>query len=50
VAPCVTVSIGVTIGKVGRTQKEGDYIQRADEMLYKSKQSGRNTCTYGAIV
>ena len=45
-APCVTISIGVTTGKVAFTQRRVDYVKRADEALYMSKQSGRNKFTY----
>jgi len=41
-ASCVTVSIGVATGSVTRNSTADDFIKRADEMLYKSKQSGRN--------
>ena len=41
-ADIVTVSIGVTTGKVGSGRRSDDFIVRADEQLYKSKQSGRN--------
>ena len=45
-AECVTVSIGVTSGKVLYTQSWEDYLKRADEAMYTSKQSGRNRYTY----
>ena len=45
-APNVTVSIGVTTGKVSFTLKQEDFVKRADEALYKSKQNGRNQYTY----
>ncbi|MDR0292737.1 MAG: GGDEF domain-containing protein [Oscillospiraceae bacterium] len=48
-APCVTVSVGVTTGKVAYMQTWEDYVQRADEALYASKQSGRNRYTYKAF-
>jgi diguanylate cyclase (GGDEF)-like protein/PAS domain S-box-containing protein len=38
----VTVSIGVTSGAVKHTHNEDYWIRHADEMLYKSKQEGRN--------
>ena len=41
-ASYVTVSIGVATGRVEHTQNGRDFLKRADEMLYKSKQSGRN--------
>jgi len=46
VADCVTVSIGVTTIKVKHTHKIADYIKRADEGLYMSKQNGRNRYTF----
>jgi len=46
VAERVTVSIGVTTGTVERAQYFEDYIKRADEALYISKQDGRNRITY----
>ena len=42
----VTVSIGVTNGIVKHTHKAEDFLRRADEMLYKSKQNGRNMYSY----
>jgi len=42
VADCVTISIGVTTGKVLNTQSADDFVKKADEMLYKSKENGRN--------
>jgi diguanylate cyclase (GGDEF)-like protein len=48
-AECVTLSIGVTTGKVERTHTADDFIKRADEMLYKSKQDGRNRYTFGEL-
>ncbi|MCL2208059.1 MAG: GGDEF domain-containing protein [Fibromonadales bacterium] len=45
-AKCVTVSIGYTTGNVRLAQSGTDFIRRADEALYMSKQSGRNKCTY----
>ena len=45
-APYVTVSIGVTTGKVAYMQSMEDYVRRADEGLYMSKQNGRNQYTY----
>ena len=46
-ANCVTISIGVVTGKPEYTQNAGGYIKRADEMLYMSKQNGRNRYTFG---
>ena len=48
-APCVTVSIGVATGAVGYGQKWEEYVKRADEALYMSKQGGRNRYTYQAM-
>jgi diguanylate cyclase (GGDEF)-like protein/PAS domain S-box-containing protein len=49
VAGFVTVSIGVTTGKVNYFQNSSDYIKKADEMLYISKQGGRNKYTYNYL-
>jgi len=38
----VTVSIGVATGMVKHTHIAGDFVDRADKMLYKSKHNGRN--------
>ena len=46
VADCVTVSIGITTGSVEHGQTFEDYIKRADEALYMSKNNGRNQYTY----
>jgi len=43
----VTVSIGVTTGTVNRTLTADDFVKRADEMLYTSKQNGRNRYSFG---
>ncbi|MCL2095422.1 MAG: diguanylate cyclase [Oscillospiraceae bacterium] len=45
----ITVSIGVTTGVVGRSHKSGDYIKRADAMLYHAKHSGRNRYASGPV-
>ncbi|MDR0468981.1 MAG: diguanylate cyclase [Peptococcaceae bacterium] len=45
-ADCVTISIGITTGYVQHQQNWKDYIKRADEALYTSKQSGRNRYTF----
>jgi diguanylate cyclase (GGDEF)-like protein len=42
VAAWVTISIGVATGRVKHAHDPDDYAKRADEMLYKSKQGGRN--------
>ena len=46
-AKCLTISIGVTTGKVLHTHNADDFVKRADELLYKSKQSGRNKSSFG---
>jgi len=46
VADCVTVSIGVTTGKVAHTHNWEGYLKCADDALYLSKQGGRNRYTY----
>jgi len=46
VAPNVTISVGVTTGKVSYMQNWEAYIKRADEALYISKKNGRNRCTF----
>jgi diguanylate cyclase (GGDEF)-like protein len=45
-APFVTVSIGGATGRVSHKQSWDDYVKRADEALYKSKQNGRNRYTH----
>ena len=45
-ADSVTVSIGVTSGKVGHLHHWEAYVKHADEALYTSKQTGRNRYTY----
>jgi len=45
-ADCVTISIGVTSGKVKGNENGSDFIKRADTALYQSKQDGRNRYTY----
>jgi diguanylate cyclase (GGDEF)-like protein len=45
----VTVSIGGTTGTVMHTHNPGDFIKRADEMMYKSKQEGRNRFSFGCL-
>jgi len=41
-AKCLTISIGAATGKVLHTHNSDDFVKKADEMLYKSKQEGRN--------
>ena len=48
-ADCVTVSIGAAAGKVDHTQHGEEYVQCADEALYKSKQDGRNRYTFQSL-
>jgi diguanylate cyclase (GGDEF)-like protein len=38
----ITVSIGVVIGRVKHSHTPDDFIKRADKLLYKSKQNGRD--------
>jgi len=42
----VTFSLGVTTGVVNRKQDQNDYLKKADEALYVSKQTGRNKYTW----
>jgi len=46
VATYVTVSIGVTTGRVAYGQNWKEYMKRADEALYMSKTNGRNQATF----
>ena len=48
-ADVVTVSIGLATGKVKPMHRTDDFILQADELLYRSKQSGYNRCTSGRI-
>jgi len=45
----VTFSIGLTSGVVTQFHTPDSFVQRADEMLYKSKGDGRNRYTFGDI-
>jgi diguanylate cyclase (GGDEF)-like protein/PAS domain S-box-containing protein len=47
VLDCVTVSIGVTTGKVEPTHCVSDFVKRADEMMYAAKRCGRNQSVAG---
>ena len=49
IADYVTVSIGVTTGRIHLGQNAIDFIKQADAMLYQSKLNGRNRCTFGAL-
>jgi len=46
VANCLTISIGVTTGKVAYTHNADVFVKKADELLYKSKQNGRNRYSF----
>jgi len=45
----VTISIGVTTGNVNHLQNADEYIKSADDMLYQSKNKGRNRYTFKAM-
>jgi len=45
-ADCVTISIGVTTSKVTCSHKADDFVKKADDLLYKSKQGGRNRYSF----
>ena len=49
IADHVTVSIGVITAKVDHWHSADDFIIKADELLYVSKQSGRNRYTFAAF-
>ncbi|MCL1889572.1 MAG: diguanylate cyclase [Desulfovibrionaceae bacterium] len=46
VSDYITISIGITAGPVLRNQSGDEYIKRADEALYVSKQNGRDRFTF----
>jgi len=46
----VTISVGVTTGKVSCTDKVSEFVKKADEMLYKSKKEGRNRYSFDVKV
>jgi diguanylate cyclase (GGDEF)-like protein len=48
-ADYVTVSIGSATGTVTHAHNPGDFVKRADEMMYKSKQEGRNRFSFGCL-
>ncbi|MDR2168243.1 MAG: diguanylate cyclase [Clostridiales bacterium] len=48
-ADCVTFSVGIATGRVKEGLRGEDYVEMADEMLYKSKQGGRNKFTLGTL-
>jgi diguanylate cyclase (GGDEF)-like protein len=48
-AKCLTISIGATTGKVAHTHSANDFVKKADELLYKSKQGGRNRYSFGQL-
>ena len=43
----VTISVGVVSGTVLHSHVTDDFLRRADDMLYKSKQRGRNRYSFG---
>ena len=45
-ADCVTISIGVTTGKVTCAHNADNFVKKADDLLYKSKQGGRNRYSF----
>ena len=49
VAKHVSFSIGITTGVVTKHHTSETFLQRADEMLYKSKNDGRNRYTLGQL-
>jgi len=48
-AKFVTVSIGGITGKVMHTHNADDFVTKADELMYMSKQNGRNRYTSGKL-
>ena len=48
-ADCVTVSIGVATGRITFPASGENHIMKADEMLYISKQNGRNKYAFYSI-
>ncbi|MCL2224503.1 MAG: diguanylate cyclase [Defluviitaleaceae bacterium] len=49
VAEYVTFSIGFTTGVAKHTNTVEDFIKKADEMLYESKQGGRNRYSFQSL-
>ncbi len=49
VAGHVTVSIGVTTGIVKHTHDRDVYLKHADDLLYQSKQAGRDRYTFAQL-
>jgi len=45
-AGIVTISIGVTTGKAEHTRSGDEYLKKADEAMYMSKNDGRNKYTF----
>jgi len=50
VARYVTFSIGVTTGVVTQFHTSESFLQRADDLLYESKNNGRNRFTHGELI
>jgi diguanylate cyclase (GGDEF)-like protein len=48
-ADYVTISIGGTTGKVLHTHNPDVFVKKADDMMYKSKQEGRNRFSFGLL-
>jgi len=48
-ADCLTISIGAMTGKVAYTNSADDFVKKADELLYKSKENGRNRYSFGQL-
>jgi len=45
----VTISIGITTGHPNYRQSWNEYVKKADDALYMSKQDGRNRYTFLAF-
>jgi len=48
-ANCLTVSIGAVTGKVEKTHGADDFVKKANELLHKSKQDGRDRYSFGQL-